>query len=249
MSAVIIACDEEATIERCLRSLSFCSEIVVVDSGSNDRTGEIARRYCTRFEVKQWAGFSAQKNYANALASEDWILSLDADEEVTVELREEIETLEAPTDGTVAFSLARRTYYGGRWVKHGGWYPNRVVRLFNRKSGQWVDVPVHEYWQADGKVGSLETDLIHHSFISIADQVDRNNHYSSLGTSHLAQEDTRFSLSKLIVKPIAKFLETFVWKRGFLDGLLGLIISVSAAYAVFLKWAKLWELGQGEAKK
>lgn len=248
VSAVIITRNEECHIERCLRSLSFCQEIIVIDSGSTDKTEVIARKYCTRFEIRTWSGFSKQKNFANSLAKSDWILSLDGDEEIPDDLRGEIENLESGLGGAVAYSLARKTFYAGRWIRHGGWYPNRVVRLFNRQHGRWVDLPVHEFWQTSGVIGELKNDLIHYSFAGIADQVERNNHYSSLGTSILALSETRFSIPKLLLKPMTKFFETYIWKRGFLDGLLGLIISISAAYSVFLKWAKLWELNQREAK-
>ena len=219
-----------------------------MDSGSTDNTESIARRYSTRYEKRKWTGFSDQKNYGNELAQSNWILSLDADEEVTDRLRAEIETILSKPGERAAFSVPRKTFYAGRWIRHGGWYPNRVVRLFDKRFGLWKDLPVHEYWHTDQIIEALKTDLNHFSFTGVADQVERNNRYSSLGTMQLSQVGTPFSFSKMAFKPVLKFLETYIWKRGFLDGYLGLIISVSASYSVFLKWAKLWELNEGETK-
>lgn len=243
VSAVIITYNEARNIERCLKSLSFCEEIVIVDAFSTDDTEKIAKKYVTHFETREWKGYTEQKNYANTLVHHDWILSVDADEEVSPELRDEIETAFATTS-FVAYSIPRKTYYSGHWIRYGGWYPNRVVRLFNRKYGSWVPLALHEYWKADGPVGKLKEDLLHYSFQSIADQVDRNNHYSSLGSRGLIQEKRQFSTFKMLTKPCVKFFENYFLKRGFLDGYIGFIIAVSSAYSVFLKWAKLWEFSR-----
>ena len=254
LSAVVITENEELNIERCLRSLAFCNEIIVVDSGSSDDTEAIARKSSALFVKHPWAGFARQKNFANSIAQYDWILSVDADEEVPDDLRVEIVAvmrsiaLSGDPSQPTAFSVPRRTLYGAQWIQHGGWYPNRVVRLMNKRFGTWVSVPVHEYWQTTGRIVELQRDLIHHSFSGIEDQVERNNRYSSLGSQRLYQDNTRFSLVRLLLTPTTKFIETYFWKRGFLDGILGLIIAVSASYSVFLKWAKLWELRSREAQ-
>jgi glycosyltransferase involved in cell wall biosynthesis len=246
IAGVVIASNEEVTIECCLKSLAFCDEIIVVDSASTDGTADIARRHCTRFETRVWSGYADQKNHANLLAQSDWILSLDADEEVTEELRLEIlQTLASPQT-FMAFTIPRKTYHSGQWIRYGGWYPNRVARLFRRGSGRWVPLPVHEHWQSDGPVGKLSSDLHHYSFRSFSDQVRRNDTYTSLAAKRLAIHDARPSMAKLLFKPTFKFVETYFLKLGLLDGYRGFFISVSAAYAVFLKWAKIWELRQGE---
>ncbi len=248
LAAVIIVRNGARSLRACLESVRFCGEIVVVDSGSTDDTESIAREFATRYEVRAWAGFSDQKNFANGLADADWILSIDADEVVPVDLQNEMLFAVRNPDSCIALSVSRKTLYAGQWIRHGGWYPNRVVRLFNKRFGAWKNQSVHEYWNADGKVGHLKTDLLHYSFEGIADQVERNNRYSSLGSVQLMDDKAEFSLFSLLAKPASKFLETYVVKRGFLDGYFGFIISVSASYSVFLKWAKLWELGRREAK-
>ncbi|MBI4404699.1 MAG: glycosyltransferase family 2 protein [Deltaproteobacteria bacterium] len=247
ISAVIVAYNEEHNIVRCLKSLQFCDEIVVVDSFSEDKTRELAASLSPRIVTHQWEGYVNQKNFAVRLATNEWVLSLDADEEVSEELSKEIQqTLSKECVSCSGFSIPRKTFHSGRWIRYGGWYPNRLVRLFKKSEGEWIGLELHERWQCQGKEGMLYSHLIHHSFNNIADQVTRNNHYSSLGAVGLARLGTRFSLFKLITKPVSKFIETYLLKKGFLDGLPGLLISISAAYSVFLKWAKLWELKHRE---
>ena len=250
LSGVVITHNEEKNIERCLKSLHFCDEIIVVDSKSSDHTRDIASKLATRVEVRDWKGYVDQKNFAGGLATNDWILSIDADEEVTPELKKEILTSFSTSGGNrfSAFSIPRKTMHFGRWIRHGGWYPNRLVRLFDKKKGAWVGTELHERWETTGEVASFEHHLLHYSFEDLADQVSRNNRYSSLGALALFQKGRRFSCLKLYVKTAYKFIETYFIKLGLLDGYPGLIISVSAAYSVFLKWAKLWELENGEKK-
>lgn len=242
LAGVVITRNEERNIERCLKSLGFCDEIIVVDAESSDRTRELAAKFSSKVISRPWKGYSDQKNYAISLTDADWILSLDADEEVTPELQSEIAEHVQSNGVYAAYSVPRKTMHSGRWIRYGGWYPNRLVRLFQRTRGSWVGDDVHEYWKSDGKVGELKNDLVHYSFHSITDQVQRNNRYSSLGAQALQKSGVRFSLFKLLFKPWSKFVETYFLKRGFLDGYPGFMISVSAAYSVFLKWAKLWEL-------
>ena len=249
ITAIVITRNEESNIERCLRSLAFCAEIVVVDSGSTDRTRELAKRFTHKVYDLPWAGFAAQKNNALAHAGHDWILSVDADEVVPPDLAEEITTLfRAGPPAVAAYSVPRKTIHFGRWIRHGGWYPNRLVRLFSKHQGRWEGEELHEAWITQGRVASLVHDLEHYSFSDLADQVSRNNRYSSLGAAKLQRKGSSFSSFWLLIKPTSKFLETYFVKRGFLDGYPGFIISVSAAYSVFLKWAKLWELEHADQK-
>lgn len=248
LAAVVITRNEEANIARCLESVRFCDEIIVVDSGSTDRTVEIAKRYTDRVVFHAWRGYSAQKNYANSLTECEWILSVDADEEVSDELAAEIKRTLALDPTAAAFSIPRKTIHMGRWIRHGGWYPNRLVRLFAREQGAWVGDELHEKWITSGNVLELHEHLNHYSFTDIADQVERNNRYSSLGAMKLRREGQDFSVWRLFLKTVSKFLETYVVKRGFLDGYPGFIISISAAYSVFLKWAKLWELENNDGR-
>jgi len=249
LAAVIIARDEEANILRCVKSAGFCDKvIVVVDARSTDRTVEVAQRAGAEVHVVEWRGYTEQKNLAVNLTSADWVLSLDADEEVSPALREEILSTVRNPGSHAAFSMPRKTMHFGRWIRYGGWYPNRNARLFRKGTGEWVGSEVHERWQSAGSVGDLRSDLIHYSFSSLADQVARNNRYSSLSAVQLQKAGKHFSTFRLFVKSASKFIETYFLKRGFLDGYPGFIISVSAAYSVFLKWAKLWELENGGQK-
>jgi len=242
LAGIIITLNEEQHIERCLASLKFCDEIIIVDSGSSDRTLEIARKITAKIFSHPWEGYSAQRNFALQLTQCRWVLSIDADEEASSDLAAEIDRVFCLPDKYLAFTVPRKTFHSGRWIKHGGWYPNRLVRLFKKGEGRWVGNELHERWLSPGPVGKLEGHLYHYSFSSITDQVDRNNRYSSLGAVALSKKGERFSLLKLLGKPIFKFIETYVVKLGFLDGRRGFMIAVSAAYSVFLKWAKLWEI-------
>ena len=245
LAAVIISKNEEANIERCLKSVAFCDAVLVVDSGSTDRTVELARANGAQVYELEWKGYAEQKNAAQELVDAEWVLSIDADEEVPPALRHEILAAVTNPKGAVAFSMPRKTIHFGRWIRHGGWYPNRHLRLFKRKAGRWVGSEVHERWQPAGPSGELSEDLVHYSFSNLADQVARNNSYSSLSAVQLRKAGKSFSTPRLFFKSISKFVETYFLKRGFLDGYPGFIISVSAAYSVFLKWAKLWELENG----
>ena len=253
LAAVIITKNEEKNIVRCLESVRFCDEIIVVDSESTDQTVQLAAKLNARVFTVPWRGYVDQRNYANLLTTAEWILSIDADEEVSIDLRDEIlEKIESHSS-SVAYSVPRRTMYSGRWIRHGGWYPNRLVRLFKKTQGQWVGGDLHEYWSLNssttGTLGELTKDLIHYSFADIFDQVHRNNRYSSLGALTLQKSGRPFSSVRLLTKPVSKFLETYLLKGGFLDGYRGFIISVSASYSVFLKWAKLWELNHNESQQ
>lgn len=245
LAAVIITHDEAANIARCLESVRFCDEIVVLDSESGDATREIALRFTPKVFTSPWVGYAAQKNHAVSLTEAEWVLSLDADEVVSPELAQEILKRVSDVPREDAFDVPRKTIHFGRWIRHGGWYPNRLVRLFRKDKGSWVGEEVHERWVTSGAVGSLRNDLLHYSFRNLADQVERNNRYSSLSAVGLKRQGVGFSTGRLLVKSASKFLETYFLKKGFLDGYPGFIISVSAAYSVFLKWAKLWELENG----
>ncbi len=248
ITAIVLTANEEKNLDRCLQSLAFCDELLVVDSGSTDRTPIIAQRYTNKVISLPWKGFTDTRNEALGHATHEWILSIDADEVVTPELAGELRQLFAAPRTHFAYSVPRKTIHFGRWIRHGGWYPNRLVRLFHQHHGTWKGGELHEFWACNDPVGELRSDLEHYSFSDLSDQVGRNNLYSSLGASKLKREGTRFSVVRLFTKPLSKFLETYVVKRGFLDGYPGFIISVSAAYSVFLKWAKLWEINHAKSE-
>ncbi len=247
ISLVIITLNEESNIARCIASAPFVSDILVLDSGSTDQTVELAKGLGARVIVEPWRGYFKQKLRATELAEQDWVLSLDADEALSPELAEEIRALEfsegSDLSGVDGFEMPRLSFHMGRWIRHGGWYPDRQLRLFHRGRAQWSGGMVHERVRAE-RVQRLRGDIHHYVFKDLSDQVQTNNEYSSLGAEDLRQRGKSFSLLKLLLKPWSKFFETYLLKGGFRDGLPGFIISVGASYSVFLKFAKLWESEQ-----
>lgn len=241
LSLVIITLNEERNIERCIRSVPFASEVVVVDSGSQDRTCDTARSLGAQVVQKAWLGYGPQKRFATSLARHDWILSLDADETLSPELVNEIQALFPNLDPKAGYEMPRKSFHLGKWIRYGGWYPDYQLRLYNRQHSNWPEAQIHERVQAP-KVQRLKAPIEHYVFANLADQVMTNNKYSSL----LAEKDLKtgknFSLAKLIFKPISKFLECYILKLGLLDGLPGFIIAVSAGYSIFLRWAKISEI-------
>lgn len=242
ISATIIALNEERDLPRCLESLRFVDEIILVDSGSADRTVEIAKQMGAKVLVEPWHGYGAQKNFAQAQAKSEWVLNVDADEVITPELREEILAVVRSANPAAGYAVARKTYYLGRWIRHGGWYPNYVTRLVRRGGGAWTEPNVHEELKIQGELRQLEHPMLHYTFSDIADQVRTNMRYARQGALDLKSRKTAPSLFKLLLKPLGKFLETYLLKQGFLDGLPGFIISINAAHSMFLKHAYLLEM-------
>lgn len=242
LSLVIITLNEERNIERCIKSAPFASEVIVVDSHSSDRTREIAHSLGAKVYVKDWLGYGATKAYANLLAANDWILSLDADEALSSELALEVQALLATKiDEKTGYEMPRKSFYLGRWILHGGWYPDYQLRLFNRKSANWPSDEIHERVKAP-QVERLKNPLQHWVFKDISHQVKTNDRYSGLQAAQHLKQGKKFSILKLIFKPWSKFIECYFLKLGFLDGLPGFIIAVSAGYSVFIRWGKVWEL-------
>jgi glycosyltransferase involved in cell wall biosynthesis len=242
LSLAIICLNEEALIERCIRSVPFATDVVVLDSGSTDRTREIATALGARVFNEDWRGFRAQKQRATDLCKNDWVLSLDADECLSESSIREMADLLSKSLVSDGYEIPRLSWTMGRWIRHGGWYPDLQLRLFNRTKATWQGGEhVHERVSA-ANVGRLREPIEHFPFENLAEQIATNNRYSGLGATELHSRGVRFSLAKIFWKPISKFLETYLLKRGFADGLPGFIISVGAAYSVFLKFAKLWEL-------
>lgn len=245
ISLVVITLNEERNIARCLKSVSWADDIVVLDCGSQDQTLEIARRLGARVFQENWRGYRAQKERATELALHDWVLSLDADEALSPRLSRECEALiqSGRLEDFDGYRMPRLSFHMGRWIRHGGWFPDFQTRLFQRKRCRWAGGHVHEYVEG-AKIQTLPFPLLHWVFQDLAHQVQTNNRYSSNGAEDLADRKKSFHLIPLILKPVSKFLETYIVKRGFLDGLPGFIISVGAAYSIFLKYAKLWEIRQ-----
>ena len=242
ISATIITYNEEKNIRRCIESLDFVDEIVVVDSLSSDNTCTIAKELGAIVIDQKFLGHIDQKQLAVENATHDWVLSLDADEEVSPELKASIvELIKKPLECD-AYEMKRVSFHLGRWIRHGGWYPDKKIRFFNRQKAHWGGYNPHDKVIVNGKVGMLEGDLKHYVFTDLRHNIDTNNSYSSIMAEDLYKKSKKFSYLKLFFKPIGKFLEVYIYKRGFLDGMAGFIIAVGASYSMFLKFAKLWEL-------
>lgn len=244
LSIVIITYNEELNIRRCLESVTdLADEIVVVDSGSLDGTVEICRSMGAKVITQPFLGYIEQKNFATAQATHDWVLSLDADEALTPELLASIrKTMENPTaDG---YTMNRLTNYCGKWVRHGGWYPDVKLRLYNRQKGEWTGINPHDRYRL--KLGSrmehLNGDLLHYSFNTMTDHLRQMDRFSTIGALAMFNLGKRSSLAKLLYKPTARFIKIYLLKAGFLDGITGFTIAINSAHAVYLKYLRLYYL-------
>jgi glycosyltransferase involved in cell wall biosynthesis len=240
VSLVIITLNEERNIARCIESATFAEEVIVVDSFSRDKTVTIAEKLGAKVIQREFKGYREQKQFAVSQAKGPWILSLDADEALSPSLQFEImDVLKNPQFDS--YRAPRCSYHLGRWIRHGGWYPDYQLRLFRKDRGAWTGGAVHEHVTVAGTTGTLKNDIHHYVFQDLEDQIDTNNEYSTRGAHELINRGEKFSMVRLVLRPLGKFLETFLWKRGFLDGVPGFIISLGAAQSLFLKYAKLWE--------
>jgi glycosyltransferase involved in cell wall biosynthesis len=243
ITATVITFNEESNIAAALESLAWADEIIVVDSESADRTVEIASRYAHKVIVNAWPGYAAQKNFAGDQASHDWVFSLDADERVTDELIVEIKRMkETDAPNVAAFEMSRKAYYLGRWIKHSGWYPDYKVRLYDRRKCRWQGEFVHESVVSDGEVLRLKGDLLHFTVSNVSEHHQRIDRYTTLAAQQAFAQQKRSSLISLFISPPLTFLRSYLIRLGFLDGVQGLVIAYFAAYYVFLKNLKLWEL-------
>ena len=247
ISVVLITRNEATRIRTCLDSVRWAEEIVVVDQHSGDGTAAICREYGARVIAREMrAGFGEQKNFALAQATQPWVLSLDADEEVTEPLRREIEAAVAAPAGCVGFSMPRLTSYLGRFIRHCGWYPGAVLRLFERGCGRFTDALVHEGVEVDGPVGELRSDLLHRSYDSLADHVRKLLLYTAYDARMLQQRGEPVSglagAWRLAVKPPAVFVRKYVLQRGFRDGWHGFVLSAMSALVVLVNHVRLAEL-------
>jgi glycosyltransferase involved in cell wall biosynthesis len=238
ISATIVTLNEERNIRRAIESLGCADEVVVVDSGSADRTREIAAELGARVVEEPWRGYAGQKNFAAKSAAHDWILSIDADEALTPELASEIAALKKNEPAVAAYTVPRKTQYLGRWIRHSGWYPDRKVRLYHRGRAAWFGEYVHESVRVNGAAGELRADLLHYTCSSIAEHLRTMDRYTSLAAQELLANGKVATTSKLFVDPAWTFVKSYVIQRGFLDGPQGLAIAWMAAFYTFLKYAK-----------
>jgi glycosyltransferase involved in cell wall biosynthesis len=248
LSVVIITKNEEANIARTLESVQWAEERIVVDSGSTDRTQEIARQQGARVFEEEWKGYAAQKNSAIAKASGDWVLSLDADELISTDLAENIRrSISAGCTPINGYFIARRNFFLGRWIRHGGFYPDRKLRLFRRGTGEFAERAVHETMRVTGQTGTLSGDLIHNAYPTLAGYIETMNRYSTLAAEVLTRERrVRSSLLWFFVnvrlRPVLNFIWNYFFRGGFLDGREGFLLHWYHNVYVSWKYAKAWEI-------
>jgi glycosyltransferase involved in cell wall biosynthesis len=245
ISATIITYNEERNITRALESLRCADEIIVVDSGSSDRTVELAGKLGARVVDSAWLGYAKQKNFAAEQASNDWILSLDADESLSEALEAEIWRLKKNGPQFDAYTMPRLAQYLGKWIHHSGWYPDRKVRLYNRKKADWVGDYVHESVVVKGSVGHLDANLLHFTCDSLSEHMKTMDRYTTLAAEQLVASGRTVSWGRLIFEPAWTFFRTYFVKLGFLDGVEGLAIANMAALYNFLKYAKVRFMAPG----
>ncbi|HHE37706.1 MAG TPA: glycosyltransferase family 2 protein [Candidatus Cloacimonetes bacterium] len=240
LSVTIITKNEESNIERCLESVKWADEIVVVDSDSIDKTVEICRKYNCRIIQTEWLGFGKTKQKAVNTAKYNWIFSIDADEEVTPQLQKKMQSiLKNPrADG---YRINRRSFYLDRWIQHCGWNKDFPLRLFNRQKGGFNDKPVHESVQIKGKISKINEILKHYTYPDLTSYINKMEHYSSLSAADASNKKQNASVNKAVVHGISKFFEMYFLKAGFLDGKTGLILSINSAFSVYYKYLKIWE--------
>ena len=240
LSVAIITKNEEERLPECLKSISFADDIIVVDSGSTDRTCEIARKFLCKVFIEEWKGYGPQKNSAVQKCRNEWVLIIDADERVPEETRQKIVGI-LKNPACDAYSFKRKNFLHGRWIKHCGWWPDRVIRLVKKDRGKFYNT-VHERWVTDGKIGYLDENIEHYSYSNYPDLIRKLNHYSTIKATELFISGRKANPFSPVFHGITMFLRTYLLKRGFLDGMDGLVIALTIGGGSFFKYAKLLEL-------
>lgn len=243
LSVVIITYNEEENIGRCLEKVKWAEEIIIVDNFSTDLTRDIAGRYTDQIFQRKWDGFGSQKNYAISKATNNWILAIDADERVTRELSDEILALFRSGEPLLAgYELPYKVFFGDRWVRHGGWYPEYHLRLFRKDKGRFKERLVHEGVEVSGPVGRLHNFVEHYTYRSISDFVQRMDRYSTLSAEAYYKEGRQVGWIETAFRAWFTFVQMYILKRGFLDGAVGFQLAILYSYYTFVKYAKLREL-------
>jgi glycosyltransferase involved in cell wall biosynthesis len=243
LSVCIITYNEEENIRDCLESVKWADEIVVVDSYSQDNTLSIVKEYTDKIIQRNWPGHIEQKNFAIDQAAGDWLLGLDADERISPELKKEIkDVLEGRIKKADGYYCPRHSFYLGRWINHGGWYPDYKLRLFRKGKGRWEGKNPHDMVKMDRRAAYLKGELKHYVYKNISHQLKTVDSFSTITAKGFHEEGKKFNLILLLFRPWIRFFEMYIIKKGFLDGLPGFIIAVITSYYVFLKYAKLWEI-------
>ena len=242
VTATIITLNESANIAAALESVRWADEIIVVDAQSTDDTVDIARRHTDRVIVRPWPGYVEQKNFAASQASHDWIFSLDADERVTPQLADEVRAILAAGPSCAGYRVPRMSRYLGRWIRSTDWYPDYQLRLYDRRRARWAGRNVHEGVEADGEVGRLRCDLLHHPYRDVSHHVQTIDTYSTLAARQMSEDGRRIGGLGILLHACGAWFRNYVLRGGFRDGTVGFLVSgLNAAY-VALKYVKLWEM-------
>jgi len=250
LSAIVVCFNEEENIRECLESLRWCDEIVVVDAFSTDRTVDICREYNARVIQRKWAGYQDQKAFAHSQTTKDWVLSVDSDERISMELKDEIQqALSGDGNRYAGYAMPRLVFYLRRWWWRGGWYPDYKIRLFRRDRAVWVGSEPHDKVAVDGDVRRLRHPIYNFSYRNIDDHVQRINRFTTIAASELKKNGERWRVTDALARPAFRFFRSYILQRGFLEGFAGFYVAVAAAVYVFLRYAKLWELELDDRNK
>lgn len=248
ISAAIIVYNEESNIDELCRCLTWADEIVVVDSDSTDKTVEIAKKYTDKIFNREFKGFKDKHQFADAQTTGDWIFWIDADERVGDELKASIASLRAKDDSELAdgYKISRKTFFMDRWIRHCGWSPDYQMRLYRKSKSYWDGVAPHQTARVDGRVETLDGELLHYTKRDLSEYHRVTNSYATLAAEHLAAEGKTSGAFGIFINAVAAFIRTYLLKQGFRDGVPGLIVSMFTAYGVFLKYAKVWEINRSK---
>ena len=254
ISSIVIAKNEERNIGRCLNSLISCADeiILLIDKSTTDKTREIADLFPqVKTEIVEWMGYSETKTYAASKTSNDWILWLDADEELSSELIKEILNFKNSNPMHAAYSMPRKANFLGKWIEHSGWYPGRVTRLFHKQKCSFSSSDVHEHLIIEGSSGEFKNDIHHYTDPDIHHYFEKFNNYTTLAAGELFNKGKDFALADILIRPLVIFIKMYIVRKGFLDGIQGFILAVFSSAYVFTKYCKLWEMkkNQPQAKK
>ena len=238
LTVTIITKNEEKNIERCLESVKWADEIIVLDSNSTDRTVEICRKFTNHVFCVDWQGYGKQKNLCADRASHDWVLNIDSDEEISTEGAEEIRAILSEEPKHAVYHFPRKNFFAQRWVRYGGWYPDNISRLYDKKRVSFLESLVHEKLVPDENVGVMSQPILHYSFTGMEDYIERQNRYSTLYAREKMSNGFKVTWSHLILRPPAAFFKNYFICQGFRDGFLGLFLALAFSFYTFLKYAK-----------
>ena len=245
VSVIVITKNEENNIIGCLESVRWADDIVLVDAQSIDKTVECARLYTSKIFIQPWLGFAEAKKFAVERTAYDWVLWIDADERVVPELANEIQSIVQKETDIAAFTVGRKAYFLGRWIRHSGWYPGRVARLFHKRRARFNSAAVHEGLEIDGPIGRLRYDLLHFTDPNLYHYFGKFNRYTALASQESVRKGKKFHFSDILVRPPWLFVKMYFLRLGFLDGVPGLLLALLSSAYVFTKYAKIWESQTG----